>query len=229
MIKDKIKKYIFRKMNVSFSVSGEDVLLNQLLKKNLNLDNLYVDIGCHDPIINSNSYYFYLRGWKGICIDPNPIFINSFLKHRPNDTFINCGISDKNEKLDYFMHSNEHSDLNTFNPKNVKSKYFYKKISLRLNTLEKTLDKILKKKQNRIGFMSIDVEGYDLKVLKSNDWDRYRPSVVVVEFNGNMLDVYKSPIYEYLNDLSYEPVSKTSTNINFGNLFFIDKKIKWNL
>ena len=153
----------------------------------------------------------------------------------PKEVFIfdqsdNINIAKKDlEKLDYFMHSNEHSDLNTFNPKNVKSKYFYKKISLRLNTLEKTLDKILKKKQNRIGFMSIDVEGYDLKVLKSNDWDRYRPSVVVVEFNGNMLDVYKSPIYEYLNDLSYEPVSKTSTNINFGNLFFIDKKIKWNL
>ena len=41
MIKDKIKKYFFRKMNVSFSVSGEDVLLNQLLKKNPTLNNIH--------------------------------------------------------------------------------------------------------------------------------------------------------------------------------------------
>ena len=39
LIKDKIKVILFRKMNVSFSVSGEDILLNQLLKKNPTLDN----------------------------------------------------------------------------------------------------------------------------------------------------------------------------------------------
>ena len=75
MIKEKLKVILFRKMNVSFSVSGEDILLSQLLKKNPTLDNSYIDIGCHDPIIRSNSYYFYLRGWRGICIDPNPFLL----------------------------------------------------------------------------------------------------------------------------------------------------------
>jgi hypothetical protein len=32
-----------------------------------------------------------------------------------------------------------------------------------------------------IDFMSVDVEGLDLQVLRSNDWERYRPVVVVIE------------------------------------------------
>ena len=214
-------------MNVSFSVSGEDILLSQLLKKNPTLDNSYIDIGCHDPTIRSNSYYFYLRGWRGICIDPNPIFINAYSKYRPNDVFINCGVSDKIGELDYFMHSDKYSDLNTFNSTNVNDIYFRNKVTVEVNTLEKILDKVLFEKQKSIGFLSIDVEGHDLNVLKSNNWDKYRPSIVLIEFVGSMSDVYKSPIYEYLNELAYEPISKISTNVNFGNLLFVDKKVNW--
>ena len=125
------------------------------------------------------------------------------------------------------MHSDKYSDLNTFNSTNVNDIYFRNKVTVEVNTLEKILDKVLFEKQKSIGFLSIDVEGHDLNVLKSNNWDKYRPSIVLIEFVGSMSDVYKSPIYEYLNELAYEPISKISTNVNFGNLLFVDKKVNW--
>ena len=32
-----------------------------------------------------------------------------------------------------------------------------------------------------IDFMSVDTEGFDMVVLRSNDWDRFRPRVICVE------------------------------------------------
>ena len=73
------------------------------------------------------------------------------------------------------MHSDKYSDLNTFNSTNVNDIYFRNKVTVEVNTLEKILDKVLFEKQKSIGFLSIDVEGHDLNVLKSNNWDKYRP------------------------------------------------------
>jgi hypothetical protein len=38
-----------------------------------------------------------------------------------------------------------------------------------------------------IAFMSIDVEGLDLDVLRSNNWEKFRPAVVLVEDIGPRL------------------------------------------
>ena len=71
-VKEYIRRKIYQRYNISFSKSGEDMQLKQLLK--VNRKGVYVDIGCWDPVKASNSYYFHLRGWKGICIDPIFIF-----------------------------------------------------------------------------------------------------------------------------------------------------------
>ena len=78
---------------------------------------------------SSNSYYFYLRNWKGICIDPNPELADLYKKFRPKDNFINAGIGASNQTLDYFMF--EESSMNTF------SKDFYEKHKTHSKLLQK--------------------------------------------------------------------------------------------
>lgn len=48
---------------------GDDIQLNKLIKEKT--PGVYIDIRCWHPVKASNTYFFYLRGWKGICIDPN--------------------------------------------------------------------------------------------------------------------------------------------------------------
>jgi Methyltransferase FkbM domain len=63
-----------------------------------------------------------------------------------------------------------------------------------------------------VDFISIDVEGYELEVLKSNNWKRYRPYLLVIKIIPLATD-----IIPFLKDEGYELVFKNSVN-----WFFID-------
>ena len=61
----------------------------------------------------------------------------------------------------------------------------------------------------KIDFLSVDVEGLDLQVLESNDWDKYRPRVVLAEVLGASLNTIKQdPVYKYLTNQGYILFSK---------------------
>jgi hypothetical protein len=61
-----------------------------------------------------------------------------------------------------------------------------------------------------IDFLSIDVEGLDLNVLRSNDWSRYRPKIVLAEdLNADIMESAKSELSEYLNRNDYSLLAKT--------------------
>ena len=68
-----------------------------------------------------------------------------------------------------------------------------------------------------IDFMSVDVEGLDLNVLKSNDWNTFRPKVILVEDFNHGNNIINSTIYEYMLTLGYVYFCKTVTNA-----FYID-------
>ncbi len=109
-MKNRIKEFIYNRYNISFSKSGDDIQLMKLI--NNNIPGVYVDIGCWHPVKASNTYYFYVRGWKGICIDPNPELKILYDKFRPKDNFINAAIGESGTSLEYFML--KESSMNTF-------------------------------------------------------------------------------------------------------------------
>jgi hypothetical protein len=64
--------------------------------------------------------------------------------------------------------------------------------------------------------MTVDVEGMDEDVLRSNDWDRYRPNFILVEDlkQPPLLRLAESPLVHYLDQIGYEPIARTfNTNI----------------
>lgn len=225
MIKDKIKEYLFRKYLVSFSKSGDDIQLRQLIKNKK--PGTYVDIGCWDPTKSSNSYFFYLRGWRGICIDPNPELAERYKKIRPSDTFINCAIGQNKGHLNYYMLDEHNSSMNTFDLEFLKKHNLESKIketlSIPLYNLKAILDKHLKPNE-RLDFFDIDVEGLDLEVLKSNDWEKYRPAVLIIETNLSLRDEINSEVVKYLEEQGYSLKAKTVINNNLGNLFLVNTR-----
>ena len=121
---EKLKKFIRGRYNISFSKAGDDIQLMKLI--NQSNPGTYVDVGCWHPYKASNTYYFYLRNWKGICIDPNPELIELYKKFRPRDNFINAGIGAENSSLDYYMF--EESSMNTFSEDFYKNHKQYSKL-----------------------------------------------------------------------------------------------------
>ena len=85
----------------SFAQSGEDLIAWGEIQgsKTQKLKNakqgqmgFYVDIGAYHPKLFSNTYLFYKKGWRGICVDPNPKMGEIFAKARPRDVFLNCWV-----------------------------------------------------------------------------------------------------------------------------------------
>lgn len=227
MIKDKIREFIYKRYNISFSKSGDDIQLMKLIKDST--PGLYVDIGSWHPIKASNTYYFYLRGWKGICIDPNPEMIDLFAKVRPTDIFLNCALGDSIQNLNYYMLSDKYSSMNTLHYDFIVSHKLENEVKEVKNIPVYNLKTLLEQHVNsndRLDFFDIDVEGYDLEVLKTNDWNKFRPKIIIIETDIAIQDDINSPVTQYLAQQKYRLLGKSIINQNLGNLFFIDDTLE---
>ena len=97
-----------------------------------------------------------------------------------------------------------------------------KEIDLHTKTLKEVLDSNMIANQH-IDFMTIDVEGLDYDVLVSNDWAKYKPSILLIEDVGfDLHNMGKSKVYNYLIGKGYSLIVKI-----FNTLFFElkDKKL----
>ena len=204
--------FFFEHLNRSYSQEGEDLLLNRYFKnKPLGF---FCDVGSYHPKQYSNTYHFYLKGWRGINIDPRPGSKEIFNQARPNDINLELGIADQaGGKLVYNLYSNP--VYNSFSSEAVEEAEKTGEVLVEIQRLEYVFDNYLPKGMS-IDFLSIDVEGFDLEVLKSNNWDRYSPEVVVVEFFGESIQVFlESDIYEYLSGLGYRYFANTVNSYFF--------------
>jgi len=170
-----IKKYL----RGSFSQKGEDLIIERIIgdKKK----GFYIDIGAHNPNIFNNTKRFYQKGWQGINLEPNPRLIQEFLKQRHRDINLNIGIGKTVGVATFFEFIVD--GLSTFSKteadKNVQLGYKIKQIlKIPVWTLAEVIQKYVK---SDIDFISIDTEGLDLEVLQSNDWKKFRPTIICVE------------------------------------------------
>jgi len=216
-----IKRLIFKKYNLSsYSQEGEDIILQRIFGyKN---EGFYIDVGAHHPFRFSNTYLFYLKGWRGINIDATPGSMKLFNKFRIRDINLEVGIGEKEDVLNYYIF-NEPA-LNTFDENLAKKRdgqngyYIVKKLPVKVYPLSKILEEYLPEEKT-IDFLTIDVEGKDFEVLKSNNWYKYRPNVVLVEIlSSSIEEILKNIIYLFMKENGYYLFAKT-----FNTCFFIKK------
>ena len=211
----------FKYRKVGFSQNGEDSILPIYL--HCRKKGFYIDIGCSHPIEYSNTYYFYKRGWKGICIDASDQFANDYKKYRPNDLFIHSGVGAKEEKLNFNFF--EQNKTNSF--KNIGDKKVVKTIPTQIKTLESILNEYVNP-GSEITFLNIDVEGLDFDVLKGNNWTKYRPDYLIIEKNNvhGMKSVLNTDICKYLKTKRYWPISLSYCSMIFESYEAIDRRPK---
>lgn len=191
----------------SYSQDGEDVVLYSFFGHKKGYKGFFVDVGAHHPVRFSNTWMLYKKGWKGINIDPTPGCMRPFKWLRGRDTNLELGVGSTPGTLTFYCF--DEPALNTFDKKvadarNTGNPYrIIKSIDVPIKTLAQILHEHLPKGQH-IDFISIDVEGLDLDVLRSNDWSLYRPGYLLVEDTRfNLQHPEESEINQYLNDIGY--------------------------
>ena len=221
MIKS-IKSFLLKNMGplfqgrFSYAQEGEDLALDRLIAHKR--DGFYVEVGCHHPFRFSNTYFFYKKGWSGVCIDPLPGTEKKFKKWRPRDQVVEVGVARNSGSMLYYMF-NEPA-LNTFDKTLAEERDGYinykiiDKVSVKIKTLESILDDVNCSKE--IDFFSIDVEGLDLEVLMSNNWSKYRPKMIIAEsLTASLTEFESDPLVSYLLSLNYKAIIKTGCSVIF--------------
>lgn len=218
--------YLHELCGISFSQNFEDVTLKKFAQEILRLNKgTYLDVGAHDPILYSNTLQLYMDGWSGINIDPLPGCKKRFDRYRKRDVNLEMGVSSTNGKMTYYSFDipafNSFSEESANNTLDKKLATLKEKIDIPVIRLDEILDKYLN--GDEIDVMNIDVELQEMDVLLSNDWDRYKPKLIVMESiisnQKSIFDLKYDKNISFLCEKGYQPVGKI-----FNAVYMIDEE-----
>lgn len=145
-------------------------------------DGFYIDVGSGHPVVDNVSFRFYLRGWRGILVEPNPDLARLTRAVRPRDIVVEelagavpCEAAfflvDEFHGLSTMIEGHARSADEEFGKK---SKEIRRPVTTLRHLCEAHAPPV-------IDFLKIDVEGAEKEVLLGGDWARFRPRVIVIE------------------------------------------------
>ncbi|GAA4463938.1 hypothetical protein GCM10023093_13340 [Nemorincola caseinilytica] len=194
----------------------------QKMLERYNVSNItYLDIGANDPINGSNTYNFYLRGYKGVLVEPNVALCDKIRKIRPHDTCLNFGIGiDNNTEADYYMFSEQHWGMNTFSKEEAEN---YEREGIKIQQVLKLplkeINQVIAENFTEAPtVVSLDVEGLDEIILQKMDLDKYQPLLICVEtvnYNKRGELSKRSSILDLLDKKGYFIYADTHVNTIF--------------
>jgi FkbM family methyltransferase len=162
-----------------YSQNFEDVILARCFS---NIEQgFYLDVGAQSEEADSVTRYFYDRGWNGINIEPVKEFADSF-KRRDRDITICCAAGSEEKLMSMSVSLN--SGLSSFSAVNAKNTQQLGLESEHRNIQVRTLDSILESlgiREMTFEFLKVDVEGFELDVIRGFNLRCYRPKVILCE------------------------------------------------
>jgi FkbM family methyltransferase len=173
----------------------------------------FVDVGAADPIEINDSWHFEMNGWDVLCIEPNPKYASKLRASRRK--VVEAVVSNSTaEFLDFKVMTRDGSNamsLSSIAPpqKYVEAHktYHFDEETIRVKNV--SLRKVIEEyfPEMTVDVLKIDVEGWELDVLRSLDLSKYKPRVLVVE---NLLH---DPSYdEFICPFGYKKDKASSYN-----------------
>jgi FkbM family methyltransferase len=192
---------------------NQDKYLNENFFKDKR-NGTFVDIGAHDGVSISNSYFFekYLN-WTGMCIEPMPELFKELEKNRDCIKINGCAWEEDTVKT--FRLINGYAEmlsgiLDSYDERHKERIELecrihggsYRDIEMNCYNVNNLLEKY---NLFNIDFMSIDTEGSEFEILKTIDFEKFDIKIVIVENNYN-----DSKIREFMEMKKYKLHDKLS-------------------
>jgi len=210
-----IKRYTRK---ISYSQCGEDIIIEFLLRDILKRKDItYLDLGAHHSSFLSNTYYFYKKGFSGVLIEPDFYLFEEIRKRRQRDTVLNFGVGVSNKKeADFYIFN--YRELNTFSKEiaeeTKEEATLEEVIKVPLVTVNDILERYCKICPS---FISIDIEGLDLDIIKTLNFKKWRPEVICIETIRPSNRQKIQEITDVLAKNNYEVYAETYINTIYVN------------
>ena len=141
----------------------------------------YVDVGGGHPVADNVSFWFYLKGWRGLVVEPQQALADIYRHVRPRDHTVSCLAGRTEGEADFHIVDRLHGFSTTLREHAAGAEKFgagFTTARLPVRTLTAVIDEAA---LDAIDFLKIDVEGAEADVLAGMDFARHRPRVIVVE------------------------------------------------
>ncbi|MGG4344458.1 FkbM family methyltransferase [Paenibacillus lautus] len=225
------KETIFYKN--TFSQSGEDSILAYIIHVlGIPFDSVrYIDLGANHAKEMSNTYYFYSKGARGVLVEANPELIPELKYFRNRDIILNYAVDTiPGHEIDFHILNGD--GLSTPDLESARS---FCEINPELEiTSTKKVETIDYKTivEEYLGLaptiISIDIEGKELDILKSIDYENYGPLIIVVEMieYSRVLNyrTKNTEIINYLDSVGYDEYAFTGINSVFIQRSFLEER-----
>ena len=181
---ERVVRRFFRNTKISYAQCGEDIIVDFVLGQ-LGVERpTYLDLGAHHPSYLSNTKLFYDRGSAGVCVEADPFLCEGIRKARPRDTCLNIGVGMADAAAaDFYVMTTR--TLNTFSRSEAEryQSYGNQKIEEVLSLPIVGVNRIVEESfgGRAPDFVSLDIEGLDLAIIKAFDFSRFRPRVFCIE------------------------------------------------
>lgn len=187
----------------TFSQFGEDVLVWDYFNRKRN--GFFVEVGANAPRILSQTWLLEKNGWSGILVEPQAKCCQALREQRPNATVVHAACCAPEQKGPLTLHVARGSDLSSLKKHVNDTGTEY----VGTETVEGLpLDDILAQAGHpAVDFISIDVEGAELDVLRGLDLRKHQPALVLIEDHLHSLDVHF-----HLGRSGYKLVKRTGCN-----------------
>ena len=141
----------------------------------------YIDVGAGHPVADNVSYWFYLKGWRGMVVEPQQHLLDLYAHLRPRDLAVGSLIGAQDGEADFHVVGRLHGFSTTI-AEHARTAAGYGAPVETIRLPVRTLASLVAEHDfGPVDFLKIDVEGAEAAVLAGLDWTRCRPRIVLVE------------------------------------------------
>jgi FkbM family methyltransferase len=168
-------------------------------------DGFFVEVGANDPYSGSQTWLLEKNGWRGVLVEPQAALCEKLRQGRKNSQVFQVACSSPGREGEATLNLGPHSGVSTLeNQIDAQGTQFVGEERVKVTTLDKVLGEA---NAPAIDFLSMDVEGHEVEVMRGFDFGKYRPSLILIEDNAYTMNKHR-----FLAQHGYKLVKRTLLN-----------------
>lgn len=165
----------------------------------------FVEVGANDPVAGSQTWLLEQKGWRGVLVEPQSAHCEKLRQQRTNSQVfqVACSAPEMEGEMDLLLA--KASGTSTLQKqRDTHGTQFVGTERVKVTTLDKVLQSAGVAK---IDFLSLDVEGHEIEVMRGLDFKKFAPALILIE--DGVRDLSK---HNFLKSRGYKLVKRTTLN-----------------